>query len=85
MIKQDLTDIIASTFLGKKVEGSSNYDASLLVAVPRINNRLQYDISAEKLPFEGFDVWHAYEFSTMTNNGLPVTRVLKLKYSCVSS
>lgn len=84
MIKQDLTDKIASTFLGKKVEGSLNYDPSLLVAVPRINNRLQYDIIAESLPFGGFDVWHAYEFSTMTEKGLPITRVLKLKYPCDS-
>lgn len=84
MIKQDLTDKIASTYLGKKVEGSVNYDSSLLVAVPRINNRLQYDIFAEKLPFDGADVWHAYEFSTMTEKGLPITRVLKLKYPCDS-
>ena len=34
------------------------------------------------LPFIGYDIWHAYEFSTMTNNGLPVTRVIKLKYNC---
>ena len=33
------------------------------------------------MPFEGYDVWHCYEFSTLLNNGIPVTRVLKLKYS----
>ena len=27
------------------------------------------------------DVWHAYEFSCLTSNGLPVTRVIKLKYN----
>lgn len=84
MIRQDLTDKIASTFLGKKVEGSSTYDSSLLVAVPRVNNRIQYGIHSDKLPFSGFDVWHAYEFSTMTEKGLPITRVLKLKYPCDS-
>ena len=83
-MKECLTDKIASTHLGKKVSGSVNYDPSLLVAVPRIENRKQYNIKNEALPFEGFDVWHAYEFSTMTNNGLPITRVLKLKYSCES-
>ena len=78
------TDQIASKFLGKKVEGSTNYDPSLLVAVPRFENRKQYNIDENNLPFQGFDVWHAYEFSCMTENGLPVTRLLKLKYPCKS-
>ena len=78
------TDRIASTHLGKKSEGSNVYDPSLLVAVPRIENRKQYSIDENNLPFCGFDVWHAYEFSCMTENGVPVTRVLKLKYPCNS-
>lgn len=76
------TDKIASKFLGKKVSGSVNYDPSLLVCVPRCENRSQYNIKNDNLPFEGYDVWHAYEFSAMTENGLPVTRVMKLKYNC---
>ena len=78
------TDEIASKFLGKKVEGSTNYDPTLLVAVPRFENSKQYNIDENNLPFHGFDVWHAYEFSCMTENGLPVTRLLKLKYPCQS-
>lgn len=78
------TDEIASKFLGKKVSGSGNYDPSLLVAIPREENRKQYNLNNENLPFYGWDVWHAYEFSSMTENGIPVTRLLKLKYSCNS-
>lgn len=78
------TDELASTFLGKKVEGSTTYNPSLLVKVPREENRRQYNIDNNCLPFEGFDIWHAYEFSCMTEKGLPVTRVLKLKYNCNS-
>ena len=81
-IKSDKTNEIASKFLGKKVSGSESYDSSLLVAVPRIENRRQYGIKNENLPFDGFDIWHAYEFSAMTENGLPVTRLMKMKYSC---
>ena len=81
---QNQTDKIASKFLGKKVEGSDSYDSSLLVAVPRVENRKQYGIDSVNLPFCGFDVWHAYEFSTMTLRGLPVTRMIKLKYPCNS-
>lgn len=76
------TDIIASTHLGKRVSGSETYDPSLLVAVPRIENREKYAINQNSLPFEGRDIWHAYEFSAMTENGIPVTRVLKLNYNC---
>ena len=78
------TDKIASTHLGKKSAISSTYDSSLLVAVPREYNRKHYDIDNSNLPFDGWDVWHAYEFSCMTENGVPITRVLKLKYSCNS-
>lgn len=48
-----LTDKIASTHLGKKSEGSFNYNPSLLVAVPRKENRRQYDINSNNLPFLG--------------------------------
>ena len=78
----DKTNEIAAKFLGKKTDGSVEYDPSLLVAVPRIENRRQYGIKNENLPFDGFDIWHAYEFSAMTENGLPVTRLMKMKYSC---
>lgn len=79
---QNITDKIASTHLGKKSVGSSSYDPSLLVVVPREENRKIYDIDKNCLPFEGYDVWHAYEFSVLTTKGIPVTRVLKLKYNC---
>lgn len=78
------TDKLASTHLGKKSAGSTSYDPTLLVAIPRIENRKQYGIENSNLPFDGWDVWHAYEFSVMSKNGVPVTRLLKLKYSCKS-
>lgn len=78
------TDKLASTHLGKKSEGSEKYNPSLLVPIPRSENRKQYNIDDNNLPFEGFDVWHAYEFSAMTKNGVPLTRLLKIKYNCTS-
>lgn len=79
---QNTTDKIASKFLGKRTEGSSTYDDSLILPIPREENRKQYNISNEDLPFVGWDIWHAYEFSAMSENGIPVTRVLKIKYNC---
>lgn len=79
-----ITTEIASKLLGKKVDGSETYDPSILVAVPRYENREQYGIENDNLPFVGFDIWHGYEFSTMTTKGLPITRVIKIKYNCNS-
>lgn len=76
------TDEIAATHLGKKSSGSETYNPTLLVAVPRYLNREQYNIQNDNLPFEGWDVWHAYEFSAMTGNGVPVTRLMKIRYNC---
>ena len=78
------TDELASTHLGKKSQGSEKYNPALLVAIPRCENRKQYNIDDNNLPFVGFDVWHVYEFSALTQNGVPVTRLLKLKYDCKS-
>lgn len=83
-LKSKSIDEIASTHLGKKSLGSEFYDKSLLVAVPRIDNRVAYDIDDKNLPFYGFDTWNAYEVSFMTASGVPVNRVLKINYSCTS-
>ena len=80
----DRTEEFASKHLGKKSLGSESYEPTLLVPIPRIENRKQYDISNSNLPFEGFDIWHGYEFSSMTNNNVPVTRLIKFKYNCNS-
>ena len=79
---ENKTDKIASKYLGKKAKNEEFYSPGCLVAVPRAENREKYGINEKNLPFEGFDVWHAYEFSALTENGLPVTRLMKLRYSC---
>lgn len=73
---------VENTHLGKQSTYPQHYDPSVLVAVPRILNREQYGISQPKLPFIGVDVWHAYEFSFLLTNGLPVVGILKIVYPC---
>lgn len=84
MINDSKTNEIASTLLGKRVDGFSSYNPSVIVAVPREENRARYNIDSKELPFDGWDIWNCYEFSAMTKNNFPVTRVLKLRYSCNS-
>lgn len=79
-----ITEKIASKHLGKKSSEITEYDSALLVAIPRNDNREQYNIVSDNLGFTGWDIWHAYEFSVMTENGLPVTKLVKIKYSCES-
>ena len=69
---------INDTVLGKQTGTPSQYDASLLFRIPRSENRIKYDIQESQLPFTGYDVWNCYEFSFLTQNGLPVSRILKI-------
>jgi 7-cyano-7-deazaguanine reductase len=71
---------INDTILGKTASTPEHYDAQLLFRIPRSENREQYGISDTNLPFVGFDVWNCYELSFLTDNGLPVSRVMKLIY-----
>jgi 7-cyano-7-deazaguanine reductase len=79
---------IASKHLGKAGDGTvvkpyitpDNVDSSLLVGVPRYLNRTQYNIDEYDLPFDGYDTWNCYEFSTLTTNGFPVCGVIRLVY-----
>lgn len=81
-------EAIASRHLGKAGDGTvvapyqtpDSIDASLLVAVPRSLNREQYNIVDGDLEFVGHDVWNCYEFSTLLDNGYPMSGVVKLSY-----
>jgi len=69
---------IKDSMLGKETSTPEKYDASLLFRIPRAENREQYGIDDEQLPFVGFDIWNCYELSFLTNNGFPVSRVMKM-------
>jgi len=79
---------IASVHLGKAGDGSvvkpyvtpDSVDPSLLVGIPRHLNRTQYNIDDQALPFVGSDTWNCYEFSTLANNGFPVSGVVRIVY-----
>lgn len=72
-------------FLGSIVEYKTTYDPSLLQPVPRQENRNHLNISDDNLPFVGYDVWNAYEVSCLTDNGIPVVGVCKIKYPADST
>lgn len=83
----DINDI-ASKHLGRASDGTivqayvtpDVIDPTLLVGVPRILNRTQYEIDENNLPFVGTDTWNCYEFSTLLDNGYPLSGVLRIVY-----
>ncbi len=88
----DEIDKIASKHLGKTPGGdpANKYlsqfevDEKLLVRIPRALNREHDKIKNGNLPFFGWDVWHAFEFSFLLSNSYPVTGLLKIIYPCES-
>jgi 7-cyano-7-deazaguanine reductase len=72
--KSNYTDNFAlqNLSLGKATEYKNSYDPSLLQAVPRSLNRNELNISADNLPFTGFDLWNLYELSWLNGKGKPI-------------
>jgi 7-cyano-7-deazaguanine reductase len=83
-MEQIIENTNVAKHLGQKSSYVDHYDPSLLVRAPRQNNRTKYGVQNDKLPFVGFDVWNNYEVSCLLYNGMPVTTVAKIVYSCDS-
>lgn len=69
--------------LGQTSSYKDRYDPSLLVPIPRKLNRDAIGLGST-LPFDGYDIWNAYEVSCLTDSGLPVATVLRFRYSASS-
>ena len=82
MSKAQLDNSNISRHLGQTSDYARDYDPSLLVREPRQGNRKHLCIKDDDLPFCGYDIWNAYEISSMTENGRPVAAVAKIMYPC---
>jgi 7-cyano-7-deazaguanine reductase len=60
--------------LGRHTPVLQEYSPQILHAIPRATARQQLGISST-LPFNGADLWHAYEMSWLDSIGKPVVRV----------
>lgn len=66
--------------LGEQTSVPEKYDPSVLFPVPRDRARRAFGLAgAASLPFEGEDVWNAYELSWLGPNGVPRRHVLELR------
>ena len=71
--------------LGKATDYPRQYDPSLLVAIPRQENRQALGLSADNLPFSGADIWNAYELSCLDARGKPMVFMGRFIFPAASS
>ena len=60
--------------LGKSTEYLDKYTPSLLYAISRDEARTTIKIDSTDLPFNGVDIWTAYEVSWLNEKGKPEVR-----------
>lgn len=69
--------------LGQQSDYPERYDPTVLVPIPRSLNRREIGIGSA-LPFEGCDIWNAYEVSCLLDSGLPLATALRFQYPASS-
>lgn len=70
--------------LGKKSEYISQYQPDLLYPIPRHLNRDELGIK-QTLPFQGNDIWNAFEVSWLNEKGKPQVAAAEFIIPCTSS
>jgi 7-cyano-7-deazaguanine reductase len=66
------------SLLGNKTDYPETYTPSLLFAIARVQGRQNTGIDSENLPFQGADIWNAYELSWLNPNGVPRVGVAEI-------
>lgn len=70
--------------LGQQTEYVSEYDASLLYPIARVDKWSEMGIETERLPFYGEDIWNAYEVSWLNGKGKPIAALAEFRLPCDS-
>ena len=67
--------------LGKKTVYCNQYNPDLLFPIPRIEKRQELGIDNNLLPFQGLDIWTAYEVSWLNLKGKPEVRICEFAFA----
>ncbi len=70
--------------LGRETDYPETYDSDLLRSIPRADARRDAGIQ-EPLPFDGVDIWNAYEISWLDQGGKPTAYVGELSFPATST
>jgi len=76
-------DKVEHSSLGKEVDYTSEYSPELLFPVPRA--RVWADKGLSVCPFQGYDIWNAYEMSWLNTKGLPQVAVGEFRVPATSA
>ncbi len=71
--------------LGKRSEYVNHYDKTLLCPISRETNRRSIGITNMALPFNGVDIWNAYELSWLNAKGKPVVAMAEFYFPADSA
>ncbi len=72
---------MAENLLGKNTPLVEHYAPELLFPIPRSQGRENLGLSST-LPFQGEDIWHAWELSWLNEGGLPQVAVARFHFPC---
>lgn len=72
----DRQAVLSKLSLGKDVSYEHQYSPSLLQAVPRSLSRNEIGLT-KNLPFDGVDIWNAYELSWLNAKGKPNVAIVR--------
>lgn len=64
-----------SSPLGKATEYVASYSPELLFPISRVDKWTELGLTADSLPYRGFDVWNCYELSWLNAKGKPCVAV----------
>lgn len=70
--------------LGKPADYVSHYSPELLFPIDRQGKRDELGVRADALPFEGEDLWNAYELSWLNPRGKPVVAIGEFRVPAAS-
>ncbi|MEA1988312.1 MAG: NADPH-dependent 7-cyano-7-deazaguanine reductase QueF [Pseudomonadota bacterium] len=72
----DISGKAKDSLLGKHTPYCTQYDPSLLFPIPRQEKRAELGIDSTNLPFDGLDIWTAYEVSWLNSKGKPIVAIV---------
>ncbi|WP_404417936.1 NADPH-dependent 7-cyano-7-deazaguanine reductase QueF [Marinospirillum sp.] len=79
------TPSVETSPLGKETQYCNQYNPELLHPLPRLTGRKSLGLSEASLPFQGVDIWNAYEISWLNSKGKPLVRLAEFRFPADSS
>lgn len=73
-----------NSLLGKSTPYCGKYNPDLLFPIPRQEKRRELGIQTNALPFQGLDIWTAFEVSWLNLKGKPVVAIAEFAFTADS-